>query len=333
MKAQLNTVKKVLATGLTCLSLGMFSAASQAEYSQMYVFGDSLSDNGNLRAFTQNPAIPERFSNGAVAVELVAAQLGLTLKPSFHLLPPAATGGIYGNNFATASAIAIDADGNPATPDINLPTQVGAFLQLHGGQAPADALYVVMIGGNDIFAARDIMIDGSWNSYKAAYKRVEQASDSVAQQLRTLIASGARNIAVVNAPDVGATPNTDLAAAKVKAEANSLYDYILAYTLESVTRVISSVYNLQLELAVLNVEDETGVDIKEFDLFAFFDDTVKNSIEYGYTNNTDACVYALTGGGFNPECNFDTFVFFDEIHPTAFTHQRAAAGLLPAVKP
>ncbi len=330
MKTHLKTLISKASLGAASLALAVSAASASASYSNVYVFGDSLSDNGNLRAFTQDNTIPERFTNGPVAVEVVAGALGKSLTPSLHLLPPQATGGNYGNNFSVASAVAVDEDGNEATPDINLPTQVNAFLQLHGGQAPADALYIVMIGGNDIFAARDIMIDGSWGSYRKAYKRVTNAADSVGDQLRKLAASGAKNILVVNAPDVGATPNTDLAADKAWAEADSLYDYILAAGLEGVTRVISEVYNLNLEYKVLTVEDETGLAIEEFNLYAFFDDILKNYLDYGYTNNTDACYYGLTGAGSNPECNynFDSFVFFDEIHPTAITHQRAAQAVL-----
>ena len=95
-------------------------------YSNVYVFGDSLSDNGNLMAL--DPSVPQRFTNGPVAVEVIAAGLGMSLTPSYHLLqtPP------FGNNYAIAGAKAVDEDGNEQTPDINLPTQVNAFLQIHG---------------------------------------------------------------------------------------------------------------------------------------------------------------------------------------------------------
>ncbi len=317
-------LKKLAAT----VALSACAGFAQADYSAIYVFGDSLSDMGNLRAVTQNPAIPERFSNGPVAMEVLAASLGLSLTPSHHLLPPAATGGVYGNNFAIAGAVAIDADGNPATPDTNLPTQINAFLQLHGNQAPDDALYVLMIGGNDIFAARDLLVEGGERPRRAANKRIKAAVKSVEQQLRTLVQAGARTILVINAPDVGATPNTDLAAAAVLADAPSKRDSRVARNLEKITRTLSAGYNGRLSQAVADVEDDTGVDIQEFDLFGFFDEMVDNAQEYGYTNTTEACVYGLTGGGWNPSCDFETFVFFDEIHPTAITHARAAQAVL-----
>ncbi len=309
---------------IVCCSMTAFA---HAEYSNVYVFGDSLSDIGNLRAVTQDPNIPERFTNGPVAVELVAAELGHALSPSLHLLPPQATGGVYGNNFAIASAIAIDEDGDLTTPDINLPTQVGAYLQLRGGQAEADALHIVMIGGNDLFAAQDIIINGTWGAFYDAYDRVIEASDSVKQQLQALVASGAENILVVNAPNIGATPQTDVKKAAIFENADSFRDYVIGWQIEGLSSDLSDIYNLSLELAVAEVEQESGLDIREFDLDETFTYILNNAESLGYTNKDDACVYALSGGGFNPECNFDTFVFFDEIHPTAVTHERAAAAL------
>jgi phospholipase/lecithinase/hemolysin len=320
----LSQIKKSLLPLVCC----GFASFAHADYSNVYVFGDSLSDIGNLRAVTQDPNIPERFTNGPVAVELVAAQLGQALSPSLHLLPPEVTGGVYGNNFAIASAIAIDEDGDLSTPDINLPTQIGAYLQLRGGQAESDALHIIMIGGNDLFAAQDIIINGSWGSYFKAYDRVIEASDSVKQQIQTLVATGAQNILVVNAANIGATPQTDLKKKAIFDNADSFRDYVIGWQIEGLSGDLTEVYNLSLELAVSEIEQQSGLDIKEYDLNATFNNILNNAESLGYTNKDDACVYALSGGGFNPECNFETFVFFDEIHPTAVTHERAAEDLL-----
>jgi phospholipase/lecithinase/hemolysin len=70
------------------------------------------------------------------------------------------------------------------------------------------------------------------------------------------------------------------------------------------------------------------MDIMEFDLSEFVTDTIENAESYGISNSEDACIYVFSqGGAFNPECNLDTFLFFDEIHPTTAVHQRAGATL------
>ena len=73
-------------------------------FGKLIVFGDSLSDNGNLAAtpeysFLNNPPYNQGFNNGKPAVQQLAKLLDLPLSPSLYLL-----GGVVGNNFAVASA-------------------------------------------------------------------------------------------------------------------------------------------------------------------------------------------------------------------------------------
>lgn len=301
--------------------------AQAAGFTQIFVFGDSLSDIGNLHAV--QPSYPVRFSNGPVAVEDLAQDLGLTLTPSLHLLPPGSSPDQYGNDYAVAGAVAIDADGNPATPDINVPTQVNAFLQIHGGHAPSDALYVMMIGGNDIFAAQDIVMKGSWDSGTAADTRLQEAASSVEQELNTLIAAGARHILVVDAPDVGKTPMTRIKAAQLASSATNFYQVLVASELPDITRALSVDYDLRLDLAVADVEANQNINIKQYSLFKLLDTLTNNPDEYGYTNVTDPCLYELTVSTphLNPSCDFNTWLFYDEIHPTAVTHKRAGDAM------
>ena len=91
------------------------SSAHAGPYDAEYVFGDSLSDNGNLAAlfgltFPNPPSYHDSFTNGPVAVSLLAQSLGLSLNPSLWLtsLVPA------GTNYAVGGAIA--AAGGPLFP-------------------------------------------------------------------------------------------------------------------------------------------------------------------------------------------------------------------------
>jgi phospholipase/lecithinase/hemolysin len=306
---------------------------SASDYSNVYVFGDSLSDNGNLRALAPEQTYGDRFSNGPVAVEIVAGALGHVLTPSYHLV-----GGTTGNNFAIAGAKAIDEDGNEATPDINLPTQVNAFLAINGGVAPSDALYIMLIGGNDIRAAREIRSATVFAATpeerqairKAANESLNVAVASEQAQLLKLIAAGAQNIIVSNAPDIGAIPETDLIAAGLLANAQTKSQIRKANRFADVTTKLSTKYNRKLARKLARTEHQTGVDLIEYDLFSFLSDQVDNAEDYGYTNTDDACAYFLSAGGaLNPECDgYATatgFLFFDEIHPTTKAHQ--AAGI------
>jgi len=330
----MKNLKMKLVTFLSLLVASVLAHASA--FSNVYVFGDSLSDNGNLHALDPASTYGERFSNGPVAVEVVAAALGFTLTPSFHL-----AGGTSGNNFAIAGAKAIDEDGNEATPDINLPTQVNAFLQINGGVAPSDALYIVLIGGNDIRAAREISAQAVFASSKeerqalrkAANESLKTAVESEIAQIKKLIAAGAQHILVANAPDIGAIPETDLVAAGLLANAQTKRQQRKAARLPIIATKLSANYNRKLERKLARTEKETGIDFIEYDLFSFLSDQIDNAEDYGLTNTDDACAYMLTqAGALHPDCDgYATatgFLFFDEIHPTTVVHQAAGAEIV-----
>lgn len=89
---------------LLLLSFLLPLPAFAAPFNAMVVFGDSLSDNGNLAVllgyeFLNNPPYQHGSTNGLNSVEQLAKQLGLPLTPSLYL-----TGTIAGNNFAVVGA-------------------------------------------------------------------------------------------------------------------------------------------------------------------------------------------------------------------------------------
>ena len=101
------------------------SAARAADFSAEYVFGDSLSDNGNLaaayRKFPNPPSFNNSFTNGPVAVQLLAESLGFSANASLWLTAPA-----FLRERTTRSA-----ERPPRRSDrrfgINLLNQVGAY--------------------------------------------------------------------------------------------------------------------------------------------------------------------------------------------------------------
>lgn len=90
--------------------------------------------------------------------------------------------------------------------DTNLPIQVNTYLQQSGQTADADALYIVIIGGNDLFDAQKIRATSvpedsgkaRQDIRKAAEQRVTDAVLSVELQLTKLVLAGARHIVVGN---------------------------------------------------------------------------------------------------------------------------------------
>lgn len=118
--------------------------AAKSQFDSVVVFGDSLSDAGNISLAT-NPAIqpPWEFTTnpGAVTVQNVASHYGYTLTASLA----------GGTDYAWGGAgVLTNSPGTPAAvPTIT--TQVNAYLA--GGKFDSKALYSVWGGANDIFYA------------------------------------------------------------------------------------------------------------------------------------------------------------------------------------
>lgn len=276
------------------------------QYEQLYVFGDSLSDTGNLASvvgdFPDPPYHQNRVTNGLVAVEIMAGRLGLPLHTSLHLI-----GAATGNNYAVAGASSVRSE------PIDLNAQVALFLANHGGVAPANALYVMFIGGNDVRMGRDTV------DWPAAVQKVEEAAQTIATQIQVLAASGAKHWLVVNAPDIGRIPETRLIA-----EATGMSG------LPARATALTVLFNTTLKRQVHLLEEENDIEAQYFDLYKLSDRIIDKGDKLGFTNTTDAC-FSSELGQFNPGCNygynFNQYFWFDEIHPTARVHAMVGEAL------
>lgn len=165
--------------------LALTSAVSQAAPSKLIVFGDSLSDNGNASALVGRyglnlPAAPYfegRFSNGPVAVEVMASQLGLRLEN--HAFGGALTGL---NNRIDAFGL-LDGTG--------VQGQINSYLGDVGTTDPS-ALYVVWGGGNDFLSS-------------PSASTVTTVVNNLVQNVTRLYQAGARDFFVPNLPDLATT--------------------------------------------------------------------------------------------------------------------------------
>ncbi len=230
---------------LLVLSVPTVLLADQ-QYDRIYVFGDSLSDTGNLASimgdFPQPPYYQNRVTNGLVAVEVLANRLGLPLQTSLHLIGPAS-----GTNYAVAAAQAVRSE------PIDLGTQVALFLANHGGVAPSNALYVMFLGGNDVRSVRG-MDDA------VAQQVVNEAANTIAIQMQVLSASGAKNWLVVGSPDVGLIPETHLIAAAIGQA--DLPQRVTALSIQFNTALKHQMQRLE--------EEEENLEVTRFDLLKLF---------------------------------------------------------------
>jgi len=282
-----NLIKKA-ATLVGAIAL----STSASAFDNLYFFGDSLSDTGNIKIVTGGQ-YPARFTNGdVVAADIVAAGFGTLATPSGFLV-----GQNFGNNYAVGGAIAIDEDGDESTPDANLPTQINAYLASTGFVSDPTALYMVVIGGNDLFAAQGIRATylktapgAERKAIRTASKaRVDVAVESVVAQVMKLIATGAQNIVIGNAPDISLVPNTDYLVASMLANSETPAEVRRAEKMYHLSARLVHRFNRKLSRAIGDIEAQTGLDIIEWDLTGFLAGQIEDAEELGYTNTTDAC--------------------------------------------
>lgn len=161
-----------------CAILSLLSPLPAAAWSHLTVFGDSLSDGGNVGRFTYNGATHPLYD------EIVAQSLGDTLRPSSQ----------GGNNYAEGGAVAVPA----INPLFNTQDQLQSYLASRGGRADPDGLYIHWIGGNDLAAAA--------LSPLTARQLVDNSAGAAALQVSRLLDAGAGTVIVPTVPNVGATP-------------------------------------------------------------------------------------------------------------------------------
>jgi phospholipase/lecithinase/hemolysin len=137
-----------LALAAAVLATPLMFAAAPAAALNIYVFGDSLVDAGNVFVATggtqPNPAlgyVQGRFTNGFNYVDYLSRRLGDgNTAPSL----------IGGQNYAWGGARAIGPDFG-GFPVPGLPQQLGSYFANTGGAADSNGLYVINFGGNDLF--------------------------------------------------------------------------------------------------------------------------------------------------------------------------------------
>ncbi|MGI8895445.1 MAG: autotransporter domain-containing protein [Casimicrobiaceae bacterium] len=278
-----------LAGAIVC---ALSASVANAQYSNVYVFGDSLSDAGQYGArFTTNP--------GLTAFEYLAQRYGFSVGPSF-------TGG---NDFAQGGVRVNAPAANlpPNLPNLSVVQQVSQLLAR--GPLDSGALYAIQGGANDI---RDLLLQASGGRITQAQLQagVAQAATDLATQVGRLRAAGAQYIVVQNVPDLGKTP----LAAALGAQA----------TLTS----LSGLFNSTLDTAL----SAANSPVVQANIFRLLNEFVTNPAAFGFTNVTVPVCTTASALQCTPSTLRDpsgnlTYVFSDPFHPTTGAHLAAAAAI------
>ncbi|MBZ6389003.1 MAG: autotransporter domain-containing protein [Pantoea dispersa] len=174
MKSRNLTRSAVAFATLSCLYVPFNALA----WDNLTVFGDSLSDGGNVGRFTYDGAQHPLYD------EILAAQLGQTLQPSSR----------GGSNYAQGGGVTVPA----LDASLNTQDQLAAYLQSTGGRADSNGLYIHWVGANDIAAAVTNPL--------TARETISNSASAAVSQIKTLLDAGAGAVIVPNVPQLGSTP-------------------------------------------------------------------------------------------------------------------------------
>jgi phospholipase/lecithinase/hemolysin len=285
---------------------GLASLPASAGFSQLYLFGDSLLDVGNVQAATTalSPLAPitpgpyyfnGRFSNGANFGEVLSGGLGL------GAVSPSSAGG---NDYAYGGALATGTAFPTSLVVQDVDDQVTQYLTAHP-VGNADALYLVYAGSNDVLSNPG---------------GVSAAANSLGASIGRLYDAGARQVLVPNLPLLGLIPRNngnagDAAAANA---ATVQFNSALAMALD------------QLQAA------HSDLTVYRLDVAGVFAGIIADPGAVGLTNVTDSAAPGLEPGDQSYDTsllvgNSDGYLFWDDLHPTRAGHLLLGEAALAAV--
>jgi len=206
-----------LSRGAAALALSLTALGAYAgPYSNMYVFGDSLSDPGNDLLLTGEVPSPAyytdgtnvgRFTNGLNYADRLAANFGLTITPAPTTatpLPPQPTLPVINqNNYAHGGARSEYMRPELAAYGaLSFNDQINAYkntLISSGTLADPNALYVLWIGANDMSDALGLSL-ALGGDPTPVIDEITQTVGDIVTAFVTLQAFGAKNFVIGNSP-------------------------------------------------------------------------------------------------------------------------------------
>jgi phospholipase/lecithinase/hemolysin len=275
------------------------TAPAGTDHDRLVVFGDSLSDPGNAYVVTGMSLVPPytalipdypyargglHLSNGSTWIEQLATQM----KQEQSVGPALRVPGVF-SNYAVDRTRACSQSPSPSY--IDLTAQVGMFLD-EFGNAPAEALYVMFAGANDV---RDALVNPEIGELILGCALL-----SLSDNIQALIEAGARTFLIPNVPNLGLVPAVALQGLEAQQGATE----------------VSFFFNLQLESILTDIETAYS-GLVTFYRLDTFDLLTQTSVAHPELNVTDPCIDIFTGTVCAPA---NGYLFWDGIHPTVTGH-------------
>ncbi|KAJ3707504.1 hypothetical protein LUZ61_011209 [Rhynchospora tenuis] len=327
--------------------LGHFFAITEsAKAPALFIFGDSLVDNGN------NNYIPTlaranyppygidiggptgRFSNGLTVADYAARYLGLKSPPPYLSLSSSKLT-LGGMNYASAAAGILEETGRHYGSRVTFNDQISSFIttmKLHSAlliqnqealsKYIADSLFIINIGSNDYIDNYLLPLLYPSSTIYSGDSFTKLLIENLSQQLESLYRLGARKFVVIGLGPLGCIPS-QLSSNKS----------ITGQCVDSVNDLVMT-YNSYL-VHLLNTLNSTlsGSFFVYEDVYSPFIEIINSPSTYGFTEANQACCGNGQYGGEltclalqKPCTDRDKYVFWDSYHPTQAVNKIIAAG-------
>lgn len=285
---------------ITLFALFFSGLALAKPLNNIVVFGDSLSDNGNLYEYMGHkipispPYFAGRFSNGPVWVEHLTASYFPT-NANAHLLDYAFGGAGVSDEHEQDDVL------------FTLRREIDIYLSAHQGKAGSNSLFIVWIGSNN-YIGSPIDAEGT----------LAMVNAGISRGLQRLVKAGAKHILVVNTPDLGQTPlATDFEAKETLAYFSRRHNELLLNMVNEMQQKYPKVQWLH------------------FDVGSRFQELIDRPEDYGFKNIIDTCydakidkhthasvLHIAASLKLKAEDDIcEEYLFFDPVHPTAPVHK------------
>jgi phospholipase/lecithinase/hemolysin len=294
------------------------SLAQARDYTRIVVFGDSLSDTGNMAHLYQEkfgirfpaPSVDYtdgRFTDGVDTLPAAQKYFGVWVEQFAAAMPshPKVKNSLDGGtNYAYAFAFTgngtslfyPDDDVEFSVNVDNMGRQISDYLATHP-KINNSTLFVIWGGANNLINAT-----GPADIVNAA---IQETLD-----IQRLIQAGATQFLVLNLPPLGLTPRLN----------GSLATSVPATT-------GAALFNSWLATGLSVLHDFTlGRHVRIFpvDTFSLFNKIVASPASFSFVNIN-------ASSRLNPAVDPDNYLFWDDIHPTTHGHNAVAAAALKAI--
>jgi outer membrane lipase/esterase len=292
--------------------------APPALFSTVMVVGASGTDTGNRCGNKADPlcfpvppyAGTSTAANGPLVNQILAARYG----------SPMVASSAGGFNFAMGGArTGIIPTDTVAETKPNLQVQTEALLQRVGFQANPQFLYIVdgSAFGNNITRVFELVgANPALLAPTSTFTQdvVRQAATDIGNVITRLYAGGARHILLLNSSNLGLHP-------------------IVPSTGKPLATGLAAAYNGALATQVIPAmkASSPGLNIYLADVGKLSNDVVANPASFGITNTAAPC-YPLFSAPSAPVCATPgTYMFWDELHPSAALHALMAERAVAAI--